>query len=197
PAGTGATPKINVTTPGGSDTSTNSFTVTAPPSPPTVTSFTPASGPAGTSVTITGTNFLNASSVKFGGVDTTYVVNSATKITAPVPAGTGSAPNIKVTTPGGTATSVDSFMLTPPPPTITSFTPTSGPVGTSVAITGTNLTGASAVQFGGIDATTYSVDSPTQITATVPAGTVATPKIKVITPGGTDTSTGSFTVTAP
>jgi hypothetical protein len=79
-------------------------------------------------------------------------------------------------------------------PTVTSFTPTSGPVGTSVTITGTNFTGATAVKFNGTAATTFTVNSSTQITATVPsAATSGT--ISVTTPSGTGTSSGSFTVT--
>ncbi len=80
-----------------------------------------------------------------------------------------------------------------PAPSITSFTPTSGPVGTSVTVTGTNLTGATAVAFHGTAATTFAAASATKITATVPAG-ATTGKVAVTTPGGTATSTASFTV---
>ena len=57
-------------------------------------------------------------------------------------------------------------------PTITSFNPTSGPVGTSVTITGTGSQDASVVndvEFNNVDAA-FTVNSDTQITATVPAG---------------------------
>lgn len=79
-------------------------------------------------------------------------------------------------------------------PSISSFTPTSGPVGTSVTITGNSFTGATAVAFGGVTATSYQVISDTQIDALVPTGAV-TGKITVTTPGGTGASSGSFTVT--
>ncbi|HXL47501.1 MAG TPA: Ig-like domain-containing protein, partial [Xanthobacteraceae bacterium] len=68
------------------------------------------------------------------------------------------------------------------PPTITSFTPSSGPVGTSVTISGTNFTGATAVLFNGTSAS-YTVTSATAITATVAAGATTGP-ISVITSGG-------------
>jgi IPT/TIG domain len=79
-------------------------------------------------------------------------------------------------------------------PTITSFSPTSGPVGTSVTITGTNFTGATSVTFNNVAATTFNVNSATKITATVPS-TATTGLIRVTTPGGTATSATNFTVT--
>jgi gliding motility-associated-like protein len=80
-----------------------------------------------------------------------------------------------------------------PPPTITSFTPTSCPVGTTVTITGTNFTGATAVKFNGTTAT-YTVVSATSITATVPVGATSG-TISVTNSVGTATSAGSLTVT--
>ncbi|MBF0494959.1 MAG: DUF1566 domain-containing protein [Deltaproteobacteria bacterium] len=76
-------------------------------------------------------------------------------------------------------------------PSIISFTPASGAVGTSVTITGANFTGATVVSFGGTAAQSFTVDSATQITAVV--GTGATGIISVTTPGGTATSNGIFT----
>ena len=96
---------------------------------------------------------------------------------------------------------------TPPPtvtptPTVTSVTPTSGSPagGTSVTITGTNFTGATAVHFGTTSATTFTVGSDTSITATSPAGTAGTVNVTVTTPSATSaTSAGDqFTyVTVP
>ena len=76
-------------------------------------------------------------------------------------------------------------------PTITSFSPTSGGTNTSVIITGTNFTGATAVKFGGTDASSFTVYSFTQITAVVAGGSTGT--VTVTTPGGTATSSDSFT----
>ena len=80
-------------------------------------------------------------------------------------------------------------------PTITSFVPTSGPVGTSVTITGTNLTGATSVKFNGVSATITS-NTATQIVTKVPTGATTGP-ITVTTANGTATSATNFTVTAP
>jgi len=103
------TVNVIVTTPGGTS-ATSASAKFAYFAPPTITSFTPASGQAGAVVTITGTNFTGATAVTFyKDQAATFKVVSATTITATVPAGAGSGP-ITVTTPGGTATS-KSFTL--------------------------------------------------------------------------------------
>ena len=81
-------------------------------------------------------------------------------------------------------------------PTLTSLSPTSGPVGTSVVLTGTGFTGATAVAFNGTAAPGFVVNSATQITVSVPAG-ASTGAISVTTPSGTATSSAVFTVTLP
>ncbi len=164
---------------------------------PTVTSFSPTSGPVGTAVDIQGTNFTGVTSVTFNGTpDPSYTVNSSSDISAHVPNGASTGP-IAVTTGNGTGTSSTSFQVTTSgggSPTVTSFTPTSGPVGTNVSITGTGFTGATAVTFGGVAATNYTVNSDTSINANVPGG-AQTGQIGVTNPNGTGLSTTSFTVT--
>lgn len=81
----------------------------------------------------------------------------------------------------------------PSAPTISSFSPTSGGVGTSVTITGTNFTGASSVSFNNQSAS-FTVNSATQITASVP-NCSSSGQVRVTTAGGTAVSSGSFTVT--
>ena len=82
-------------------------------------------------------------------------------------------------------------------PTISSFTPNSSCAasGTSVVITGSNFTGATAVKFNGVDAV-FTVNSNTQITAQLPV-TATTGAITVTTPGGTATSSTNISVMPP
>jgi hypothetical protein len=194
---TGATTgKLTVTTAGGTGTSATDFTVTAPTAT-TITSFTPASGPVGTSVTISGTNFTGATDVSFNGTAATFTVDSDTSISTSVPAGATTGTISVTTTAGGTATSATDFTVTAPTATtITSFTPASGPVGTSVTISGTNFTGATDVSFNGT-AATFTVDSDTSISTSVPAGATTGTISVTTTAGGTATSATSFTVTVP
>jgi uncharacterized repeat protein (TIGR03803 family) len=100
------TGSVTVTTPGGTLTSNKIFRVT-----PVILTFSPASGPVGTQVTITGTSFTGATKVTFGGVKATFSVDSNTQITATVPTGAKTG-RIQVMTPGGTATSATDFTVT-------------------------------------------------------------------------------------
>src|SRR5258708_17969034 len=72
------------------------------------------------------------------------------------------------------------------PPTVANVNPNTGPMqgGTSVTITGTNFSGATAVRFGNNAAGSFIVNSTTQITATSPAG-IGTVDVTVTTAGGT------------
>ena len=181
---------ISVTTPGGTATSIAIFHVIPAP---ILTSFTPSSGPIGQIVTITGTNLTGATAVQFNGTPAvTFSVLSDTLLSATVPDGATTG-TISVTTPGGTVTSVAIFNVIPAP-ILTSFTPSSGPIGQIVTITGTNFTGATAVQFNGTPAVTFSVVSDTSLSATVPDG-ATTGSISVTTPTATATSVTIFTVT--
>jgi uncharacterized repeat protein (TIGR03803 family) len=149
------------------------------------------SGKVGAKIGILGQNFSSSSVVTFGKAQaTTVTLSGTTFITATVPSGATTA-SVTVTTTSGTLTSNKKFRVTPQ---ITSFTPTSGPVGTVVPITGVSLTQTSKVTFGGVAAKTFTVNSDTLVTATVPSG-AKTGKIAITTQGGTATSSGTFTVT--
>jgi uncharacterized repeat protein (TIGR03803 family) len=139
-------------------------------------------------VEILGQGFKGTTSVMFGTGSTSFTIVSDTYLTAKVPA-TGTTGYVTVTTPSGTLKSSQTFKVLP---VITSFTPQSGPVGTKVTITGSGFIGATKVTFGGVKAISYTVDSGTQITATVPTG-AKTGNIAVTTPGGS-ASKGKFTV---
>ena len=158
---------------------------------PCIATVAPASGGIGTSVTITGVNLSGATVVAFHGTSATILTNTATKITTTVPVGatTGA---ITVMTGAGTATSPASFTVVPAPG-VSGFTPPSGPVGTTVTISGSNLAKATGVTFNGTS-TTIITDTATQITVKVPTG-ATTGKIAVKTAGGTGTSATNFTVT--
>jgi hypothetical protein len=80
-------------------------------------------------------------------------------------------------------------------PTVASVSPSSGGAGTTISIEGSNLTGATAVSIGGTPAASFQVESPTLITAVVPADATSGP-IAVTTPGGDATSPEVFTFIA-
>lgn len=156
---------------------------------PKVTMISPAAGPeiGGTLVNITGTNFTGVTAVNFGGTSaTSFTVNSSNSIIATAPAGTGTA-DVTVTSPDGTSSisSNDQFTYCKKP-TVTSISPDKGPDtgGTSVDISGTNFSGVTAVNFGALPATSFTINSSTSITATAPAGT-GTVDVTVTSPGGT------------
>ncbi|MCX6953868.1 MAG: IPT/TIG domain-containing protein, partial [Verrucomicrobia bacterium] len=189
---------------GGSQSDTlGRATITVLPDAPTVSGVSPASGPSagGSTVSLTGTNFTGATGVSFGGTaGTSITVNSATSLTVTSPAASAGTVDITVTTSGGTsATSASDRFTFVAAPTIASLSPTSGlPAGgTSVTLTGTNLTGATAVNFGTTTATAYTVDSATSITATSPAGSAGSVNVTVTTVGGTSAGSPFTYIVAP
>jgi hypothetical protein len=184
---TGAlTGTVTVTTPTGALKSNRKFLVT-----PQLKSFAPASGIVGASVTITGVSLTQATKVTIGGKAATFTANSDTQITATIPAGAKTGQKIIITTPGGSVTSATTLTVLP---SITGFSPSSGPVGTVVKITGNTFTGTTSVTFGGIAATSFTFVKDTEVDATVPTGAVTGP-IAVTTGAGTATSATNFTVT--
>jgi len=91
-------------------------------------------------VTISGGNLAGASEVSLCFVTTTFTVVSAGQLTAKVPAGACDG-RWRVTTPVGTAVSDAAFTVTAAIPVVDGFTPGSGPVGSTVTISGANFTG--------------------------------------------------------
>jgi hypothetical protein len=164
-----------------------------------ISSFMPTFGPVGAKVTINGSGLSNAQTVFFGSAPAQFTVLSANQITATVPAAATSGPIQIVVTPSNVAFSASSFSVVSvaPIPTISSLSPTSGPPGSSVVITGTNFTAATLVQFGG-GFIPFTINSDTQITATVPAsvqfGSLSS-TIQVFTAPTVFAVTPAFTIT--
>ncbi len=170
----------------------------APAAPqPTLTSISPASGPAagGNTITVTGSGFTSTAVVELApasganisqrtAASTTYV--SPTELQAVVPAGSGT-DVVSVQTAGGTTMATLYTYTAPPapagPPTVSSISPSSAAIGATVTITGTNLGDATAVDFGTSQAV-FSVTSTTSITATVPAPAEGLVPVKVVSAAG-------------
>ena len=189
---TGATGEVSVTAASGTGTR-KGFTYL---NPPMITSFSPAIGSTGSEITINGSGFTDATAITFGGVAAqTFVVLSDNTIKAIV--GTGSSGNISVTTSVATVTSPGfTYSALSLAPVISSFSPVSGPVGTTVTITGNNLGNSPSdniVYFGATRATVLSA-SGTLLTVQVPAGASYQP-ITVTTNRLTASSAIPFIVT--
>ena len=158
--------------------------------------FTPNSGVVGTPVTIYGTGFSATpgnNTVKFNGVTAVVTSSTPTEIVTSVPAGATTGP-ISITAPAGTASSSTSFVIgDPESPTITSFSPTIGIVGTAVTITGTNFEPSfqnNKTKFNLTNGPNTAATNTT-LAATVPSG-AGSGRITVSTPVGSATSSGDF-----
>jgi YD repeat-containing protein len=163
-----------------------------------VISFTPPSGPVGTTVKVRGTGFSTtpaSNTVTFNGTGATVSAATATQLTVTVPSGATTG-TIAVTAPGGSATSATAFTVTTSSaPTITSFTPSIGVAGTSVSITGTNFETTALknrLQFN-LTSMAASSSTSTSISTAAPTNTASGP-IKVSTAFGQAVSTDDFFV---
>ena len=168
------------------------------PEPPTVTGVDPAAGlvKGKEDVTITGTEFSEATVVEFDGTEASFKINSPTSITATTPEHPEGTVDVTVANPGGTSQTGASdrftFVVEGLAPTVAKLSPKKGPAagGTSVTISGTRFVGVTAVKFGSTNATSFVVNSTTtSITAVAPAGTSGTVEVIVRTPNGLSGST--------
>ncbi|MBP2708543.1 IPT/TIG domain-containing protein [Microbispora sp. RL4-1S] len=190
PPGAG-TVNVTVTGSGGTSTQNVPFTYTTAPAP-VVLSLIPDQGPTagGTTATLTGTGFTGATLVSFGPISAAFTVVSATQITVTIPPRATTGPVlVTVTTPGGVSYPVGyAYQPAAPatPPVLVEVTPDQGPLagGTTVTLTGTGFTGATAVRFDATPAPAFTVMSNTVITATTPPGS-GTVTVTVTTPAGT------------
>jgi hypothetical protein len=199
--------------PGGGTSSALAFTVTAVNPVPVLSTLAPSSalqgGPAFT-LTVTGSGFVSASTVRWNGGNRTTTVVSATQLTASIPAtdlvtaGTGQV-TVFTPAPGGGTSGALAFTVTAvnPLPVLSTLAPSSalqgGPAFT-LTVTGSGFVSASTVRWNGVNRTTTFV-SATQLTASIPASdlvTAGTAPVTVFTPapGGGTSGAVSFTVTA-
>ncbi len=169
---------------------------------PLIASFSPSSGPEGSTVNISGKNFdptASLNSVAFNNKSATVTAASSTELSVVVPVGATTG-NVTVGVNGKVATSTQVFTVTvgvDNKPVITAFTPATGATGTSVTITGSKFSSTlneNEVKFNGVTATVSSATT-TQLIVTVPANaTTGTITVKVA--GLTGVSASSFTVTS-
>jgi len=181
----GTSGPITATSPSGTkDSRTNLFYFT-----PSLASFSPSNAPPGALIDLLGQNFLGASSVIFAsGQSASFTVVSNTIITATIPLSARSG-KITIIAPAGAAVSTNNFLV---PPTIGGFTPSDGPVGTVVTLTGTNLFNVSSVTFNGVEGTGLVTNAAgTSIMATVASGST-TGFIVVTPPSGMATTAVPF-----
>lgn len=158
---------------------------------PKILSFTPSSGGNGSIIKFTGINFSRVSGVSFGGspASSFAVDSSATILTAVVD--TGNTGDIKVVTDYGIATHTGfTFSRLP---IVKSFQPVAGGTGTLVTITGVNFTDVKSVTFGGQDAASFTIISPTVIQAMVGAISAGSLDVSVTNSSGSDTLAGFYT----
>jgi sugar lactone lactonase YvrE len=187
----------------------NAVTVTiANPPVPTLTSLSPNSGLVNTVATVAlyGTGFTTSSTVLLNGTSIATTYQNPTELMATIPASSIATPgtvNLAVTTPapgGGTSAALPFTAYNPPPPTLTSIYPNSGPINTAAAVTlnGTGFTASSTVALNGTNiAATYV--SATELTVALPASSTALPgnlnfTVTTPAPGGGTTAPMPYTV---
>ena len=148
---------------------------------PVVTGLSVLSGPTsgGTQVTVTGTGFQPGATVRFGTVSAAISASSATSLVVSTPAQSAGASVVTVVNPDGqVGQAAQTFTyVAVVSPTVTSFSPSSGPTagGTDVTITGSNFSAGVVVRFGGLAASVVQV-TPTRLVVKTPSqskGTVS------------------------
>ena len=178
---------IAVTAPAGSATSALPFTVTAGSGAPAITSFTPSVGQAGTSVTVTGTNFETVPTqnrLTFNLGRAVVGTATATSLGATVP-GLGTSGRLTVVTPGGTAQSANDFFAPPSPYTAA-----------SVSTTGRLLIGGSSLSItipaaGKIGMAVFDGAAGQQVSLGVGPGNIIQAGVYLNRPDGTQLATTS------
>lgn len=173
---------ITIKTPAGLMTTITNFAML-----PKINTLTPDRGRVGDTVLIDGSGFFNVTSVKFNGISAVYTNDSVNRITAKVPSGVSSGV-VTVVTGEGTTNSANAFLIYP---TVTDFTPKSGPYGTTVVLNGLNFTDVTNVVLSNIDVP-YTINSSTKITATIPVAQSG--NLVLLNPAGVTVVSDVFTV---
>ncbi|MGC4021764.1 MAG: MBG domain-containing protein [Cyclobacteriaceae bacterium] len=187
--GSGSSGDVTLTTPAGSSIFGN-FVFQTPA--PVLSDFNPKSGKPGDIITLTGSNLQWINQVTFGGEAPNQSINVIDNNTITVVLSYGATGNVIVSSPGGQS-SLSGFSFIPPLPSIATFSPSSGPVGTLVTIYGTNLFLVTSVKFGNTDALILR-KTDSEILVMVMPGTntgLVTAKISSIS----TTSNSSFSIT--
>lgn len=167
---------------------------------PTISYLEPTSGPVagGNTVIMAGNHLTGATAVAFGGTNaTSFHVDNDNQITAMAPAHAAETVDVQVTTPSGSSAAAgtyNDYIYTAALPTITLLSPTSGTTAggtqdSAVIIKGTDLIGATAVMFGTTAATSFWVNSRSEIYAVAPAQAAGTVDVVVTTPNGASVPT--------
>ncbi len=192
--GTGSSGSVSLSAPAGT-ASLGGFSYISTPAPPVkLLTFSPVNAAAGANITITGIHLSGITSVSFGGtpVSAFYIITDSLVYAT---LGNGSSGDLMVNGTNGADSLAGFVYLAPPPPPpppaivrISAFSPTSGTTGTTVTISGHQLTGVNAVSFGGIPATTFNVLSDSVVLAVVGAG--ATGEVAIANPSSADSMSG-------
>jgi hypothetical protein len=193
---------VKVTVGSQSGTKSSSYTYQASTSAPTVSAINPTSGSTagGTTVTISGSNFVAGATVTIGGTAATGVtVISATTITCITSAHAAGTVGVKVTIAGQSGTKSSAYTYVVPAPKVNEVNPSTGTTagGTVVKVTGANFVAGATVDFGGIAATGVIVNGPNSITCTTPAHATGIVAVSVTVGGQTGTHANRYTYVAP
>ena len=144
--------------------------------PAVITGLSVATAVPGTQITVSGTSFVDVSSVTFDGIAVPYTVANSTTIFATVPAtptgAAGTTAQISVVNGTGQPSTAEpataNDWMWDNSPTLVSLSSSTGASGTAVTINGSNFAGVTRVRFGYTDATSYTVVDANTITAVVP-----------------------------
>jgi hypothetical protein len=185
PPGAEGTIDITVTTPEGTSAISSADHFSYVPPGPSVLELQPSKGPVagGQEVRIIGAHLDAASEVHFGAMSVPFVIVSSETIRATAPQGEAPTVDVRVTTPEGISpvSTGDKFVYVSKFAEISGVVPNKGPAagGNTVTINGSEFWGVTDVKFGARSASSFTVDSPTSITAVAPPATVEKTTIQI------------------